>query len=92
MFIFASFGVQTVGGKLAACNDLTIKHRNECHGVFWQKVFVTRLEIYGKNNDTMHPKVLVPRVWYFLFYKNILFYIFRTNPRNFNFDHIGAAM
>uniref|UniRef100_A0A915LC83 Ion transport domain-containing protein n=1 Tax=Meloidogyne javanica TaxID=6303 RepID=A0A915LC83_MELJA len=78
MFIFASFGVQTVGGKLAACNDLTIKHRNECHGVFWQKVFVTRLEIYGKNNDTMHPKVLVPRVW--------------TNPRNFNFDHIGAAM
>ncbi|KAF7637845.1 hypothetical protein Mgra_00002820 [Meloidogyne graminicola] len=78
MFIFASFGVQTVGGKLAACNDLTIKSRNECYGVFWQKVFVTRLEIYGKNNDTMHPKVLVPRVW--------------TNPRNFNFDHIGAAM
>uniref|UniRef100_A0A915LJE8 Ion transport domain-containing protein n=1 Tax=Meloidogyne javanica TaxID=6303 RepID=A0A915LJE8_MELJA len=34
MFIFASFGVQTVGGKLAACNDLTVKHRNECHALF----------------------------------------------------------
>uniref|UniRef100_A0A1I7YZN3 Transporter, cation channel family protein n=1 Tax=Steinernema glaseri TaxID=37863 RepID=A0A1I7YZN3_9BILA len=78
MFIFASFGVQTVGGKLAACNDPEIASRENCTGVFWQKIFVTRLEVYGKNNDDIHPKILVPRVW--------------TNPRNFNFDHVGNAM
>ncbi|TMS38414.1 hypothetical protein L596_005144 [Steinernema carpocapsae] len=77
MFIFASFGVQTVGGKLAACNDPGIISRN-CTGVFWQKIFVTRLEVYGKNDENIHPKILVPRVW--------------TNPRNFNFDHVGNAM
>lgn len=27
MFVFASFGVQIVGGKLAACNDPTITER-----------------------------------------------------------------
>lgn len=27
LFIFASFGVQSVGGKLAACNDPTILNR-----------------------------------------------------------------
>ncbi|VDL70562.1 unnamed protein product [Nippostrongylus brasiliensis] len=42
------------------------------------KIFVTRLEVYGKDNEEMHPKILVPRVW--------------TNPRNFNFDHVGNAM
>uniref|UniRef100_A0A0K0EDN0 Ion transport domain-containing protein n=1 Tax=Strongyloides stercoralis TaxID=6248 RepID=A0A0K0EDN0_STRER len=78
MFIFASFGVQIVGGKLAACNDQTIKTRENCTGVFWQKVFVTRMEVHGKDSEDLHPKILVPRVW--------------TNPRNFNFDHIGNAM
>uniref|UniRef100_A0A183C3H4 Sodium leak channel NALCN n=1 Tax=Globodera pallida TaxID=36090 RepID=A0A183C3H4_GLOPA len=78
MFIFASFGVQTVGGRLAACNDVNITRQVDCMGMFWQKIFVTRMEVYGKNSDTLHPKVLVPRVW--------------TNPRNFHFDHIGAAM
>ncbi|VDO81574.1 unnamed protein product [Heligmosomoides polygyrus] len=78
MFIFASFGVQIVGGKLAACNDPAIKSRENCTGIFWQKIFVTRLEVYGKDDETMHPKILVPRVW--------------TNPRNFNFDHVGNAM
>ena len=63
MFIFASFGVQSVGGKLAACNDLNIKRRDDCEGVFWQKIFVTRMEVYGKNNEDLHPKLLVPRVW-----------------------------
>jgi sodium leak channel non-selective protein len=53
MFIFASFGVQTVGGRLAACNDLTIKRREDCHGVFWQKVFVTRMEVFGKNSEEL---------------------------------------
>ncbi|EYB82119.1 hypothetical protein Y032_0366g18 [Ancylostoma ceylanicum] len=78
MFIFASFGVQIVGGKLAACNDPTVITRDNCTGIFWQKIFVTRLEVYGKDDEEMHPKILVPRVW--------------TNPRNFNFDHVGNAM
>ncbi|PIO64398.1 transporter, cation channel family protein [Teladorsagia circumcincta] len=78
MFVFASFGVQIVGGKLAACNDPTITARENCTGVFEQKIFVTRMEVYGKNDDKLHPKIIVPRVW--------------TNPRNFNFDHIGNAM
>uniref|UniRef100_A0A915ABY7 Sodium leak channel NALCN n=1 Tax=Parascaris univalens TaxID=6257 RepID=A0A915ABY7_PARUN len=78
MFIFASVGVQIVGGKLAACNDPSIKHRVNCTGVFWQKIFVTRLDVYGKNDDELHPSILVPRVW--------------TNPRNFNFDHVGNGM
>jgi hypothetical protein len=75
MFIFASFGVQTVGGKLASCNDPNITERRDCHGVFWQRIFVTRMEVYGKNTEELHPKILVPRAW--------------MNPRNFNFDHIG---
>ncbi|PAV69982.1 hypothetical protein WR25_10925 isoform D [Diploscapter pachys] len=78
MFIFASFGVQIAGGKLAACNDLSIKTRENCTGTFWQKLFVTRLEVHGKNEEHTHPKIVVPRVW--------------TNPRNFNFDHVGNAM
>lgn len=36
------------------------------------------MEVFGKNDDNLHPKMLVSRVW--------------TNPRNFNFDHIGSAM
>ncbi|KAL3095996.1 hypothetical protein niasHS_005755 [Heterodera schachtii] len=78
MFMFASFGLQIVGGKLAACNDVTITNKKNCTGLFEQQLFVTRMEVYGKNDEQMHPKMLVPRVW--------------TNPRNFNFDHIGNAM
>src|SRR4051812_34867779 len=78
MFVFASFGVQSVGGKLAACNDQSIHSRENCTGIFEQKLFVTRMEVYGKNDENLHPKIFVPRVW--------------TNPRNFNFDHIGNAM
>ncbi|KJH47796.1 transporter, cation channel family protein [Dictyocaulus viviparus] len=63
MFVFASFGVQIAGGKLAACNDPTITARENCTGVFEQKLFVTRMEVYGKNDDKLHPKILVPRVW-----------------------------
>lgn len=36
------------------------------------------MQVKGKDDDELHPKILVPRVW--------------TNPRNFNFDHIGNAM
>uniref|UniRef100_A0A7E4UYD6 Sodium leak channel NALCN n=1 Tax=Panagrellus redivivus TaxID=6233 RepID=A0A7E4UYD6_PANRE len=78
MFIFASFGVQCVGGRLAACNDHTIETRENCTGVFWQEIYVTRLELPGKHVSNVHPKILVPRVWH--------------NPYNFNFDHVGSAM
>ncbi|KAI6220279.1 Sodium leak channel non-selective protein [Aphelenchoides besseyi] len=78
MFIFGSFGVQSVGGKLAACNDLEVTTRENCTGYFYSKLYVTRMQVTGKDDDGMHPKILVPRVW--------------TNPRNFNFDHIGHAM
>ncbi|CAB3403604.1 unnamed protein product [Caenorhabditis bovis] len=78
MFIFASFGVQLVGGKLASCNDPAITSRENCTGMFNIKIFVTRMEVYGKHDNSMHPTITVPRVW--------------TNPRNFNFDHIGNAM
>ncbi|CAJ0929068.1 unnamed protein product, partial [Mesorhabditis belari] len=78
MFIFAVMSVQIVGGKLAACNDPNVTIRDNCTGVFEQKIFVTRMEVFGKNDESLHPKILVPRVW--------------TNPRNFNFDHIGNAM
>lgn len=63
MFVFASFGVQTVGGKLAACNDPTVTRRENCTGLFWQKIFVTRLDVRGKDDEKLHPKILVPRVW-----------------------------
>uniref|UniRef100_A0A1I7U358 Sodium leak channel NALCN n=1 Tax=Caenorhabditis tropicalis TaxID=1561998 RepID=A0A1I7U358_9PELO len=78
MFIFASFGVQLVGGKLASCNDPMITSRENCTGLYDVKLFVTRMEVYGKHDNSMHPSIIVPRVW--------------TNPRNFNFDHIGNAM
>ncbi|KAI6177079.1 Sodium leak channel non-selective protein [Aphelenchoides bicaudatus] len=52
--------------------------RANCTGYFEQKLFITRMEVFGKNDDRLHPKMFVPRVW--------------TNPRNFNFDHIGNAM
>ncbi|KRY19293.1 Sodium leak channel non-selective protein [Trichinella patagoniensis] len=78
MFIFASYGVQMAGGKLAKCNDLTIKTKEECVGYFYQYVHVTKLKITGQGDPDLHPKLLVPRLW--------------ANPRNFNFDHIGNAM
>ncbi|KAI6183273.1 Narrow abdomen [Aphelenchoides bicaudatus] len=77
MFMFGSYGVQSVGGRLAACNDQEITSRENCTGYFYSKVFVTRMQVKGKDSE-LHPKILVPRVW--------------TNPRNFDFDHIGHAM
>ncbi|XP_074643734.1 sodium leak channel NALCN-like [Tubulanus polymorphus] len=77
MFVFASYGVQLFGGKLARCNDRNITRKEDCVGVFWRNVFVTKLRIAPGENET-HPAMLVPRVW--------------ANPRNFNFDNIGNAM
>ena len=41
MFIFASFGVQMYGGKLAACNDPMIARKEECIGIFYQEVWIS---------------------------------------------------
>ena len=78
MLAFASFGVQIAGGRLAACNDPTITSKENCTGVYEQRLLITRTEVYGKHDPNLHPKILVPRVW--------------SNPQNFNFDHVGNAM
>ncbi|XP_034113100.1 sodium leak channel NALCN isoform X2 [Drosophila sulfurigaster albostrigata] len=77
MFIFASYGVQLYGGRLARCNDPTILRREDCVGVFMRRVFVTKMKL-TPGPDESYPAMLVPRVW--------------ANPRRFNFDNIGDAM
>ena len=62
MFIFASFGVQIAGGKLAKCSDPLVLKQSECRGFYRQKIWVTRLNVSGKGGDT-HPSMLAPRVW-----------------------------
>lgn len=77
MFIFASYGVQLYGGRLARCNDPTITRREDCVGVFMRRVFVTKMKLTLGPGES-YPAMLVPRVW--------------ANPRRFNFDNIGDAM
>ncbi|XP_063242181.1 sodium leak channel NALCN isoform X2 [Bacillus rossius redtenbacheri] len=77
MFVFASYGVQLFGGRLARCNDPTIARREDCVGVFLRRVFVTKMKLQP-GEDESYPAMLVPRVW--------------ANPRRFNFDNIGDAM
>ncbi|KAJ8954958.1 hypothetical protein NQ318_000389 [Aromia moschata] len=77
MFIFASYGVQLYGGRLARCNDPNITRREDCVGIFVRRVFVTKMKVQPGENET-YPAMLVPRVW--------------ANPRRFNFDNIGDAM
>lgn len=77
MFVFASYGVQLYGGRLARCNDPTITKREDCVGVFMRRVFVTKMKLQPGPNEG-YPAMLVPRVW--------------ANPRRFNFDNIGDAM
>ncbi|GBP70250.1 Sodium leak channel non-selective protein [Eumeta japonica] len=77
MFVFASYGVQLYGGRLARCNDPTIVLRKDCVGVFMRRVFVTKMKLRPGPNETF-PSMLVPRVW--------------ANPKRFNFDNIGDAM
>lgn len=62
MFIFASYGVQLYGGRLARCNDPTILKREECVGVFMRRVFVTKMKLQPGQNES-YPSILVPRVW-----------------------------
>ncbi|XP_028179224.1 sodium leak channel non-selective protein [Ostrinia furnacalis] len=77
MFVFASYGVQLYGGRLARCNDPTIHLRENCVGVFMRRVFVTKMKLKPGPNETF-PSMLVPRVW--------------ANPKRFNFDNIGDAL
>ncbi|KAK0163918.1 hypothetical protein PV328_002603 [Microctonus aethiopoides] len=77
MFVFASYGVQLYGGRLARCNDPTIQKREDCVGVFMRRVFVTKMKLKPGQNES-YPSILVPRVW--------------ANPRRFNFDNIGDAL
>jgi cinnamyl-alcohol dehydrogenase len=49
-----------VGGRLVACNDQTITSRANCSGVFWQKIFVTRMDVHGKNDEEQHCPKSVP--------------------------------
>lgn len=63
MFVFASYGVQLFGGRLARCNDPTILKREDCVGVFMRRVFVTKMKLQPGFNES-YPSMLVPRVWY----------------------------
>ena len=77
MFIFASFGLQIAGGKLARCSDKNITNpvnvsltnevqtllQEDCVGRHWQKIMVTRLQVPGRGDNNMHPGMYVPRVW-----------------------------
>ncbi|KAL4219841.1 hypothetical protein ACF0H5_020252 [Mactra antiquata] len=77
IFVFATFGVHSLGGKLARCNDPSITNKSQCVGTFRSPMFVTKMKVKSGPNDTM-PGFMVPRVW--------------ANPHNFNFDNIGNAM
>uniref|UniRef100_A0ABM0M2J1 Sodium leak channel non-selective protein-like n=1 Tax=Saccoglossus kowalevskii TaxID=10224 RepID=A0ABM0M2J1_SACKO len=79
MFIFASYGVQILGDKLARCNDRNISTKEECVGNFFQVVSYRKFpsRILWDKNET-YPSMVVPRVW--------------SNPRNWNFDDLGSAM
>ena len=59
IFIFASYGIQIYGGKLARCNDVKILDKRNCVGMYKRNLFVTKLKL--KNEST--PSVWVPRVW-----------------------------
>lgn len=60
MFVFASYGVQYLGGRLKRCNDRSIFTENKCNGVFRQSIADPRdlTNIPGKNIS-----LLVPRIW-----------------------------
>lgn len=77
IFIFANYGIQMYGGKLAACNDAQITDKRNCTGLYKRDIFVTKIKF--QNEESMkHPNIWVPRVW--------------ANPYNFNFDTIGNSM
>lgn len=62
MFVFASFGTQLYGGRLARCNDPMIKERSNCVGVFLRRVFISKMKLLPGIQEK-YPAMLVPRVW-----------------------------
>jgi len=76
IFIFANYGIQIFGGKLARCNDVKILDKKSCTGMYKRNIFVSKLKLGKKDNVT--PAIWVPRVW--------------SNPYNFNFDSISSSM
>jgi len=61
MFVFASYGVQLFGGRLARCNDPNITTLEDCKGIFRRRVFVTKMRLEPGENET-YPSFYVPRV------------------------------
>ncbi|KAK9759203.1 Ion transport protein [Popillia japonica] len=99
MFVFASYGVQLYGGRLARCNDPTILKREDCVGVFMRRVFVTKMKLQPGENDCVG--VFMRRVFVTKMklqpgenesYPSMLVPRVWANPRRFNFDNIGDAM
>ncbi len=76
IFIFANYGIQMYGGKLARCNDERISDKKNCTGMYKRELFVTKLKFPETNSKA--PSIWVSRVW--------------SNPYNFNFDSIGNSM
>jgi hypothetical protein len=67
IFVFASYGVQLFGGRLARCNDPTITRREDCKGIFFREVHVTKMklppEYFDDTQGALLPGFFVPRVW-----------------------------
>jgi hypothetical protein len=59
IFIFANYGIQIYGGKLARCNDVRIHTKKDCVGLYRRNLFVSKLKL---DNKTI-PSIWVPRVW-----------------------------
>lgn len=60
IFIFANYGIQIFGGKLARCNDGSISERKNCIGLYKRNIFVSKLKL---RNSSKTPAIWVPRVW-----------------------------
>ena len=60
LFVFASYGVQIFGGKMARCNDPNITSRENCTGIFRRRIFVTKMRLDPIDS---YPSMMVPRVW-----------------------------
>lgn len=77
IFIFANYGIQIYGGRLARCNDISIKRKEDCVGLYRRNLFVTKLRLQSQQNRPT-PSIWVPRIW--------------SNPYNFDFDSISQSM
>jgi len=60
MFVFASYGVQTLSGRLRSCNDSTKTSRDTCKGIFVTSIALPS-KLAGLNGS--NPQITVPRVW-----------------------------